>query len=171
MDRHGHMLPAENSNVQTQLNDIKQYADIHKLKLNKSKTKIMPFNFSTKYAFFPRLTFDNEELEVVQNFKLLGIILSHDLKWNDHTAYIVKRAKQRLWRLRRLSCLGASRETLLEQYISICRSVLETSVPVFAGGLSKSNSSDIEDVQKAAFKIIIKSDYINYEQVLNKVGE
>ena len=53
MDRHGHMLPAENSNVQTRLNDIKQYADIHKLKLNKSKTKIMPFNFSTKYAFSP----------------------------------------------------------------------------------------------------------------------
>ena len=38
----------------------------------------------------------------------------------------IKKAKQRLWRLRRLSCLGASRETLLEQYISICRSVLET---------------------------------------------
>ena len=86
--------------------------------------------------------------------------------------YIVKKAKQRLWRLRRLSCLGASREnTTREQYISICRSVLEASVPVFAGGLSKSNSSDIEDVQKAAFKIILKSDYINYEQALIKLGE
>ena len=71
MDRHGHILPAENSNVQKRLNDIKHYVDIHKLKFNKSKTNIRPFNFSTKYAFFPRLTFDNEELEVVQNFKLL----------------------------------------------------------------------------------------------------
>ena len=44
-------------------------------------------------------------------------------------------------------------------------------MPVFAGGLSKSNSSDIEDVQKAAFKIILKNDYINYEQALSTVGE
>ena len=97
--------------------------------------------------------------------------MSDDLKWNEHTAYIVKKAKQRLWRLRRLSCLGASRQMLLEQYISICRSVLETSVPVFAGGLSETNSSDIEDVQKAALKIILKNEYTNYEEALSKVEE
>ena len=131
----------------------------------------MSFNFSVKYAFAPRLFYDNEQLDVVKNFKLLGVIISDDLKWNEHTAYIVKKAKQRLWRLRRLSCLGASRQTLLEQYFSICRSVLETSVPVFAGGLSITNSSDIEDVQKAALKIILKNDYINYEQALHDVGE
>ena len=56
----------------------------------------MSFNFSTKYAFFPRLIYDNEELEVVKSFKLLGIMLTDDLKWNEHTAYIVKKAKQRL---------------------------------------------------------------------------
>ena len=131
----------------------------------------MHFNFSFKYSFFPKLFYDDEQLEVVKSFKLLEIILSNDLKWNEHTAYIVKKTKQRLWRLRRLSCLGASRETLLEQYISICRSVLETDVPVFAGGLSITNSTDIEDVQKAALKIILKNDYVNYEQALDEVGE
>ena len=70
-----------------------------------------------------------------------------------------------------MSCLGASRETLLEQYISICRSVLETDVAVFAGGLSKSNIADIEHVQKAAFKIILKNDYVNYEQALSVVDQ
>ena len=50
------------------------------------------------------------------NAYFLGIIISSDLKWNEHTLYIVKKANQRLWSLRRLSKLGASRDTLLNQY-------------------------------------------------------
>ena len=44
-------------------------------------------------------------------------------------------------------------------------------MPVFAGGLSQTNSSEIEDVQKGALKIILKNDYLNYEQALLAVGE
>ena len=171
LDRHGHVLPLENSLVQTRLNDIQEYARIHQLKINRSKTKIMSFNFSTKYSFLPKLFYDNEQLDVVKSFKLLGVIISSDLKWNEHTAYIVKKGKQRLWRIRRLMCLGASRETLLNQFKLLIRSIFETSAPVFAGGLTKSNSSDIEAVQKAALKIILRNDYNDYEQALELVEE
>ena len=49
--------------------------------------------------------------------------------------------------------------------------MFETDVPVFAGGLSITNSTEIEDVQKGALKIILKNDYTNYEQALIEVGE
>ena len=99
------------------LNQIKEYADVHKLKINETKTKIMSFNFSTKYDFQPKLSVGANELEVVRSTKLLGVIILSDLKWNEHTDYIVKKARKRLWYLRRLSRLGASRDTLLNHTI------------------------------------------------------
>ena len=170
-NRHGHVLPAQNSLIQARLNQIQEYADIHKLKINEEKTKIMAFNFSNKYDFLPKLSIGTNELEVVRSVKLLGVMISSDLKWNEHTAYIVKKANKRLWYLRRLSRLGASRDTLLNQYRLICRSVLETAAPLFAGGLSQTNMSDIEDVQRSAFKIILRRDYISYSQALDLLGE
>ena len=170
-NRHGHVLPTENSRIQTRLNQIEEYANIHKLKINETKTKIMAFNFSTKYDFLPELSVGENQLEVVRSTKLLGVIISSDLKWNEHTEYIVKKANKRLWYLRRLSRLGASRDTLLDQYRLICRSVLETAAPVFAGGLSQTNISDIEDVQRSAFKIILRKDYASYCQALALLGE
>ena len=73
--------------------------------------------------------------------------------------------------MRRLSRLGASRDTLLNQYRLICRSVLETAAPLFAGGLSQTNISDIENVQRSAFKIILRKDYFSYSQALDVLGE
>ena len=131
----------------------------------------MSFNFSRKLDFLPKIFFGDDELEVVHSIKLLGVIISDVLKWNEHTLYIVKKAKQRLWTLRRLSRLGASRDTLLNQYHLMIRSIEEMGAPVFTGGLSKTNIDDIEQVQKGAFKIILKGDYINYESALTTLGE
>ena len=79
---------------------------------------------------------------------------------------MVKKAKKRLWALRRLSNLGASTITLLDQYHLTIRSVLEHAAPVFTGALSQTNIEDFEDVQKMAFKIILKGAYKNYENAL-----
>ena len=170
-DRHGHVLPPENSLLQTRLNQIQEYSNLHQLKINESKTKIMSFNFSLKYDFLPKMEIGDKQLEVVKSTKLLGIIISSDLKWNEHTSYTVKKAMQRLWFLRRLSKLGASRETLLDLYHLRVRSILELGVPVFAGGLSKTNIDDFEDVQRQAFKIILRGNFNSYENALEILEE
>ena len=41
----------------------------------------MIFNFTDNYQFSTRLTLENETLEVVKEAKLLGVIVSNDLKW------------------------------------------------------------------------------------------
>ena len=165
-DRHGHQLPPERSLLQTRLNQIEEYSQIHKLKINKDKTKVMAFNFSTKYDFMPKLTIGGEQLEVVESTKLLGVMISSDLKWNHHTDYVVKKAKKRLWCIRRLSKLGASTSTLLDQYHLTTRSILELATPVFNGGLSQTNIQSFEEVQKMAFRIILKGNYHSYQNAL-----
>ena len=131
----------------------------------------MSFNFSRKFDFLPKLSIGNEQLEVVYSTKLLGVIISSDLKWNLHTEYAIKKAKKKLWCLRRLRKLGASITTLLDQYIMIVRNTLEQATPIFSGALSKSNSDDFEDVQKTAFKIILKGNYKSYENALTLLDQ
>ena len=126
----------------------------------------MSFNFSRKFDFLPKLTIGQEQLEVVESTKFLGVIISSDLKWNLHTEYATKKAKKKLWCIRRLSRLGASTATLLDQYISVVRNTLEQATPIFSGALSKSNIDEFEDVQKTAFKIILKGNYVSYQNAL-----
>ena len=63
------------------------------MKINTDKTKVMIFNPSRIYDGTPKLTLSDmggggEYLEVVEKFKLLGVIIRSDLKWRDNTNYI-----------------------------------------------------------------------------------
>ena len=131
----------------------------------------MSFNFTNKYDFLPKMSIGDKLLEVVSTTKLLGVVISSDLKWHAHTEYTVKKARQRLWGLRRLSKLGAGTDPLLEQYHLVVHSIMEMGAPVFSGSLSKANIEDFEDVQKQAFKIILRGKYQNYDHSLKTLNE
>jgi hypothetical protein len=63
----------------------------------------MMFNRAKNYTFPPELYFgDGSFLTVISEVKLLGVIISDDLKWAKNTQYIVKRAMKNIWTLRRL---------------------------------------------------------------------
>ena len=87
------------------------------MKINYGKTKLMVFNPGHSRDFLPRFTFNNDELDVVDEFKLLGVIIRSDLSWEQNTDYIVKRANKKLWSLRRLKNLGARTSDLVDVYI------------------------------------------------------
>ena len=53
--------------------------------LNQKKTKVMLFNFTDNYKFTTRLELNRENLEVVTQAKLLGVIIKNDLKWDKNT--------------------------------------------------------------------------------------
>ena len=106
----------------------------------------------------------NEEfLEVVEEFKLLGVIITSNLKWNKN---ITQKGFQRLMMLRRLKQLGASQTELKDIYEKQVRSILEFAAVVWHPGLTKKNTAQIERVQKSAFAIILGQNYISYENAL-----
>ena len=51
----------------------------------------MIFNYSRKYKFSTQVSLENENIETVKEAKLLGTIITDDLKWNKNTAAIVKK--------------------------------------------------------------------------------
>ena len=60
----------------------------------------------------PSLKIDDKELDVVESFKLLGTIVTSDLKWKAITKYMINRGYKKLWVLRRLKKLGANHDEL-----------------------------------------------------------
>ena len=139
------------------------------MKINHAKTKVMLFNTAKKFDFKPELQIDQVKLEVVEQFKLLGVVITSDLKWDENTDYITKKAFSRLWLLRRLKKLGASRKALLDIYMKNVRSVLEFSAVVWNSSLTLKNIAQIERVQKAVFAIILDKKYKSYFEACSEL--
>ena len=95
----------DNQNLKTQhyLDNLKQWTDEKKMKINSLKTKYMITNFCTSAQFKVRLDIDGELLERVHKTKLLGVIFSDDLKWTSNTESFVKRAFTRVLIFRNLA--------------------------------------------------------------------
>lgn len=162
-----HILIEGNSQVQRQLKELEEYAAKNEMQINQKKTKLMLFNPCRIKDFQPDMELSGVKIEVVQQMKLLGVVITEDLKWHKNTSLITKKAYSRLWMLRRLKSMGASRETLLDVYNKQIRSILEYGAVVWNAGLKKENITKIERVQKSAFAIILGAQYNRYEEACN----
>ena len=89
------MLPREKNRMQDELDSLIKYTDEHKMKINHTKTKVMLFSKMKKFDFQPELQlFQTENIEVVEEMKIVGFILRSDLKTISNTKYIVNKSKQ-----------------------------------------------------------------------------
>ena len=61
--------------------------------------------------------------------KLLGVIISSDMKWHLNTEYITKKGYSRLWLLRRLKKFGVPEEELVDTYLMKVRRVDRFALP------------------------------------------
>ena len=160
-------IPPENLKSQQFLKEIDAWTQNQKMKINSKKSKTMIFNFSRNHQFSTRLELSGEILEIVNDTKLLGTVISSDLRWEKNTQNIVKKANRRMEILRKISNFGASYSDLKTIYIAYIRSILEQSCTVWNSGLTEENAKDIERVQKSALKLILAEKYQNYENALN----
>ena len=98
-------------NLQTMLNQdldrLAQWLYEHKLTLNVSKSKFMliggPRKLNTLEEF--TLTIKEKELDRVNSYKYLGVIINENLSWTDHVDYIKTKVSQRLSILQRINHL------------------------------------------------------------------
>ena len=61
------------------------------MKLNVNKTKLMLFNPCKEKDFMPEMSLEGSRIDLVENIKLLGVVLSSNLSWDSNTDYIVTR--------------------------------------------------------------------------------
>ena len=132
------------------------------MKLNTKKTKFMLFNNCKSIDFLPTMELEGNDIELVEEMKILGVVLTSDMKFSRNTEYIVERAFKRVWMVKRLKVLGANDSQLIDVYIKQVRSVLELAVPAWHSSLTVADKLSIERVQKAALQIILDDSYTSY---------
>ena len=85
--------------------------------------------------------------------KLLGVILTSDLKWSKHVEYICSKTSKRLYSLRMLKCCGIPSNDLCSVHNYFIRPVLEYTCPVWHTLLSLSLRDNVEGIQQCAIRI------------------
>ena len=169
-EQKGLSLPPRNSKIQQKLNELHDFTATCQMNINSKKTKIQPFNFSKRYDFLPQLSIENETLEVVYSTRLLGIIFSSSCKWDDHVAFLVEKAKHKIWTIRRLKSQGACTKTLIEIYKLFIRSSLEFAAPLWTFGLSKKNIDQLEKIQSQITDLILGYNKLSYLERLRDLN-
>ena len=146
-ERTQHIFPTENSLLQKQLIKVEQFTIENKMKINESKSQIMIFNKSRKYDFPPEYSFANNViLEVVEKTRLLGIILTSDLRWEANTLFICTKAMAKMWLLRRMKTMKMDPQIIFDYYIKEIRVLGEQGVSIWNSGLTKGQANDIEKI-------------------------
>ena len=166
-ERTGHVLPPDSNCIQEQVEQLIKYAQENKMKLNEDKTKIMLFNRATTIDVLPQVKLsDSKFIELVEETKLLGIMIQSDMNWKSNTKSLLTKGFKRIWMLRNLKRYGATDQHLVEVYIQQVRSILEMASPVWTAELTKIEINRLERVQKTAVAVIRGGQHTTYAEGL-----
>ena len=170
-NRTGHILRQCDNVMQTELDKLVRYSEDHFMKINYKKTKCMLFNPLKQVDLMPNLLSPcGQPIELVEQFRLLGIEIRSDLRWNANTDSICTKFYNRLWIIRNLKELGTNQTEIVDIYVKQVRVMAELAVPVWEPGLTMSQSNQIERCQMVACVIILGQNYQSYRKSLNTLG-
>jgi hypothetical protein len=153
--------------LQLAANNLSDWANTNGMKLNEKKTKelLVTKNLKKKSgSVIPNIILNDQIIERVECFKLLGVILSSDLSWSAHLNYILSKVSKRIYCITLLAKARVQQSDIVQVYISIVRSVLEYACPVWHPGLTKLQCDDIEQIQRRCLKIIYPN--LKYHEAL-----
>ena len=163
---HNQFIPSDNLSTQKYLEDINTWTEENKMMINQKKTFNIQFNFTKEKQFTTDIVLKKEKLQTVSQTKLLGTIITDGLKWDENTKYIVRKANQKMRMLHNFSKFTKNKSHIMHIFKSQVRSILEYCSTVWHSGLTKSDSKDIERIQKSAVKIMMGKNYESYSKSL-----
>lgn len=134
----------QRSNMQLAVNNLAEWSDQNRMKLNPTKCVKMDISFMRNPQVQPNVVISNHHLATVSNAKVLGVNIQSDVKWESHVKFIEKRANGKLYMLRLLKRYGLPCEDLLTVYVGYVRPVTEYAAPVWSGALTKHQQLRIE---------------------------
>ena len=118
--------------MQKDLDNIISWCILNKMCLNADKCKVMRLSKKlTCDGNTPSYKISNSSLSVVQNYKYLGvIIISSNLKWNDHVNHVASRTSRLPGFIKRI--VRCNDPAILSRlYKTLCRPIIEYGAPAW----------------------------------------
>ena len=92
----------KDGNMQSILDDFSDWSVCNNMKLNPDKCAVMNVCFMKNPIRLPPLEICSQQLQMVDRVKILGVQISHDLKWNNHVSELVHKAHGKQYMLKML---------------------------------------------------------------------
>ena len=146
------------SSMQSRVDEFVTKSRADGFQLNESKCKELRLSFTKSENTLEPVTIKNTNIEVVPSAKLLGVMISNDLKWNMHVEMIYRKVAARLYFLRQLKRAKVPANDPLSFYITCIRPAAEYACSVFHTALPQYLSDQLERLQKRALRIISTND-------------
>ena len=85
------ILKDEESTLQETMNQVADWSKENKFQLNPKKCKELRINFTKQSHSYEPVRINDQCLELVKSAKILGMLITDDLKWNCHIENIVSK--------------------------------------------------------------------------------
>ena len=140
------------------IRNIVSWFDERFLKLNITKTKELCIEGQrTKDPTLLRhVQIGSENVDQVDSFKYLGIVIDTNLTFSNHVDAIIKKSNQRLYLLRKLRSFNVSSHVMSLVYNSIIQSILSFNIVSWFGHIRVKDKTRLNRVVNIASKIIGK---------------
>ena len=156
----------ENSQMQLSVSNLQQWSTTNNMMINPTKTKEMIIYFGKDKLNVPAITIDGNEIERVEEVKLVGIHITNNLKWNTHVDLMCKKASTKIYLLAHTKKSGVSSDDLLLLYKSCIRPLSEYACPVWSMSLPAYLVEKIERIQQRCLKIIFPN--LKYDDAIKE---
>ncbi|KAI2645072.1 putative RNA-directed DNA polymerase from transposon BS [Labeo rohita] len=150
----GRIQDGEESACRQEVEQLAVWCSLNNLELNMLKTVEMIIDLRRNPPALPPISIIDSTVATVKTFKFLGSIISRDLKWDTHIDSIAKKAQQRLYFLRQRRKFNLPQELLKQFYSAVIESVLCTSITVWFGSATKSDTRRLQRAVQTAERII-----------------
>ena len=145
--------------MQHEVDELNDWSKANHMNINTNKTKEMIIgNIKIEFPSSLRLNDNDNEIERVSVYKLLGLYVNDNLTWNDHVSSICTKSAQRLHLLKLLKRAGTSSDDLLYYYEFVIWPVTEYACFVWHSSSTKDQSAQLETIQRRAVRLIFGKD-------------
>ncbi|KAK1802031.1 hypothetical protein P4O66_004365 [Electrophorus voltai] len=137
-----------------EIKHLENWCQENNLLLNVSTTKELIVDCSKKQErHYQPVRISGTTVERVDRFRYLGVHISQDLSWSCRTNSLAKKARQRLYHLRRLRDFRLPSKVLWNFYTCTIESVLTGNITVWFGNSTKHDRQALQRVVHSAERI------------------
>ena len=144
-----------------QVDDFVLWCKDNFLNLNVKKTKEMVIDFRRNNSIPDPLVIANEQVERVNEYKYLGVIIDNKLTGSANTSKLYKKCKQRIHFLRVLKNIHVDKSILTLFYKAVIESILGFAIPVWYGSLTCQDKNKLKKIVKTAGKLKARTECLD----------
>ena len=149
----GFIVNDDESVYRKEIKNFVEWCDVHFLDLNVPKTKEIVLDFRKGDKKHYPIIIKNEEVQIVDNHKYIGITVSNNLSWSEHISNIFTKLNQRMYFLRKLNSFNVDNTILQLFYSSALQSIFTFCLICWGGNIKVCDQEKIERMIKRASKI------------------